>query len=323
MTAGIDTMAYSFANANDVPWHRGGNPVTDKAVRKNAKEFMRSAEMDWEVACCDLATVGDNLPVPNRAVYRYKNGVKTILNVVGPNWQPLQNIKAFEWFQPWLDAGLAEFETAGSLFDGQRVWVLARLALDNLEVAKGDEVMPFILLSNTHGIGAVKGGFNPIRVVCYNTLSAVIAKGVGKMLRVRHTGNLQTNLDLMRDCMNLVKQDFEATAEQYRRLANKGFNEADVKKYVKILVGAEDTADDELATRTVNRMEGIMKLIFSGKGQDNPAISGTWWQAYNGYNEYLNYVEGRNRDNRMDNLWFGQGINKNADALQLALDMAG
>lgn len=329
MPAMLDTMAYSSTGHNvstvagGTPWHGDGTPVTDPAIKRSAKEFIKSAQMDWEVGMCDLATVGDNLPVPNRAVYRYKDGKKTVLNVVGPNWQPLQNINAFEWFQPWLDAGLAEFETAGSLFDGQRVWVLAKLALDNIDIAKGDTVMPYILLSNTHGIGAVKGGFNPIRAVCWNTLSAAIAKGVGKMLRVRHTSKLQSNLDLMRDTMNLLKQDFEATALQYKHLASKGFNQEDIKKYVKILLDVEDVADKELPTRTVNRMEGIFKLIFAGKGQDNPSIANTWWAAYNGYNEYLNYVEGRTQDNRMDNLWFGQGINKNSDALQLALDMAG
>lgn len=329
MAAHLDTMAYSFTGHNKsteaggTPWHGDGTPVTDKAIKRSAKEFIKSAQMDWQVDMCNLVTEGDSLPVPNRAVYRMKNGVKTILNVVGPNWQPLQNINAFEWFQPWLDAGLAEFETAGSLFDGQRIWVLAKLALDNIDIAKGDTVMPYILLSNTHGIGAVKGGFNPIRAVCWNTLSAAIAKGVGKMLRVRHTSKLQSNLDTMRDTMNLVKQDFEATAAQYKHLASKSFNQEDIKKYVKIIVGADETPDNELATRTVNRMEGIMKLIFAGKGQDNPAIQGSWWAAYNGVNEALNWTDGRNRDNRLDNLWFGQGVNKNSDALQLALQMAG
>lgn len=319
MAAAIDTMAY----VGETPWHGEGTKVTDKAIKRSAKEFIKSAQMDWDVFLDNLKSVDFGLDVPNRAVCREKNGVKIALNVVGPNWQPLQNIKAFEWFQPWLDAGLAEFETAGSLFDGQRVWVLAKLNLDNVDVAKGDTIFPFMLLSNTHGIGAVKAGWNPIRAVCSNTLAMATAKGVGKMLRVRHTSKLETNLDLMRDTMNLLKQDFEATAAQYKHLASKGFNAADVKKYVKTLVGVEETPDNELPTRTVNRMEGIMKLIFAGKGQDNPAIANTWWAAYNGYNEYLNYVEGRSQDNRMDNLWFGQGINKNSDALQLALDMAG
>lgn len=312
-----------MAYVGEVPWHGEGTSVTDKAVMVNAEAFAKSAGIDYPVDTCELFCQ-DGTPVPSRGVFRMMDGKKKILGVVGPRWTPLQNIDAFKWFQPWLDAGLAEFHTAGALFEGEKVWVLAKLTMDNMEVAKGDEVTPYILLSNSHdGKNAVRVGFNPIRVVCWNTLSAAISEGVGKMVRVRHTSALKTNLDTLRDTMNLVKRDFEANIEQYRLLASKHYNQNDIKKYVKVLLDVEDVKEDELPTRTVNRMEGIMKLIFSGKGQNNPAISGTWWQAYNGYNESLNWIDGRSTANRLDNLWFGQGLGKNNKALELALSMAG
>lgn len=312
-----------MAFVGETPWHGEGTSVTDKAIMVNAEAFAKAAGIDYAVDTCPLICE-DKTPVPNRAVFRMVDGAKKILGVVGPRWQPLQNIDAFKWFQPWLDAGLAEFHTAGALFDGEKVWVLAKLALDNVEVAKGDEVMPYVLLSNSHdGKNAVKIGFNPIRVVCWNTLSAATNEGVGKMIRVRHNGRLESNLNTLRDTMNLVKQDFEANTEQYKVLATRHFNQADIKKYVKTLLDITDIDDKELPTRTVNRMENIFNMIFTGKGQDNPAIKNTWWAAYNGYNESLNWVDGRNTSNRLDNLWFGQGINKNRDALELALQMAG
>jgi hypothetical protein len=56
--------------------------------------------------------------------------------------------------------------------------------------------------------------------------------------------------------------------------------------------------------------------------QSMPGVYGTWWGAYNAYNEYLNYSRGRNADNRMDSLWFGTGATDNRKALDLALTLS-
>jgi hypothetical protein len=82
----------------------------------------------------------------------------------------LQNKDAFAWFQPFLDAREAALHTAGSLRQGSRIWVLAKLNRDPLVIAEGDEVEKFLLLSHGHdGSLAVRCGFTPVRVVCANT----------------------------------------------------------------------------------------------------------------------------------------------------------
>jgi phage/plasmid-like protein (TIGR03299 family) len=319
MVAAIDSMMFK----GETPWHGLGNRIED-SKKLSVSEAIDAAGMGWDVSLSKLVTADKSDPVPAQAVYRVVDGERVILGVVGPRWTPLQNSKAFEFFQPWLDNGLAEFHTAGALFKGEKVWVLAKLALDNIEVAKGDEITPYVLLSNSHdGKNAVRVGFTPIRVVCYNTLCMAHNDEASKLIRVRHTSKVETNLEKLRDTMNLIKQEFEATAEQYRVLTRKQFNQDDIKKYVKVLLGVDNVKDDELPTRTTNIMTGIMDMVVNGKGQDNPVIKGTWWAAYNGYNEYLNYVQGRNAENRIDALWFGQNYGKNRDALKLALQLAG
>ncbi len=316
MVAAINSMAFVGAT----PWHGLGRSVTDPAIMVNASEFMKSAGMDWDVTLKSLQTP-DGLAVPNRAVVRSVAGVDKVLGVVGPAWEPLQNIDAFQFFQPWLNAGLAKLETAGSLFDGEKVWVLARLDIASAEVVRGDEISPYVLLSNSHdGKHAVRAGFCPIRVVCQNTLAAAHASSVSKLVRVRHTSKLQVNLETLRDTMNLIKRDFEANLEQYRYLASKQFNQADIAKYVKQLLEVDD--EKEISTRTENKIRDIFQRIVNGKGQKNPAVAGTWWAAYNGVNEAINYVGCHSQENRLDNLWFGRGVAKNADALKLAMSMA-
>jgi phage/plasmid-like protein (TIGR03299 family) len=245
------------------------------------------------------------------------------LGVVGPRYTPLQNIDAFDWFQPFIDAGECALHTAGSLHEGQKVWVLAQLNRDNSEIVRGDEVCKFILLSNSHdGTTAIRVGYTPIRVVCANTMAMAHSKGSGsKLIRIRHTRSSKNNLENVRDIMDNINAEFEATAEQFRFLASKNFNQADIRRYVKTMLDIEGTPDDDIKTRTRNIMDDILARI-EGPKQSATGVRGTWWAAYNGFNEYLNYAKGRTEDNRLDSLWFGLNANDNIKALNKAVEFA-
>ena len=62
--------------------------------------------------------------------------------------------------------------------------------------------------------------------------------------------------------------------------------------------------------------------VIEGPKQSATNVRGTWWAAYNGYNEYLNYSKGRTTDNRLDSLWFGVNANDNIKALNTAMEFA-
>ena len=312
MAAAIEQMMFVGAT----PWHGLGNQV-DSDI--NVADAIVAAGLDWEVGLKDLQTV-DGVPVSHRATYRKTDG--SILGVVGPRYTPLQNRDSFDWFQPFLDAGECALHTAGSLHSGQKVWVLAQLNRDNSEIVAGDEVSKFILLSNSHdGTTAIRVGYTPIRVVCANTLAWAHSASDSKLIRIRHTRSSKNNLENVRDIMDNINAGFEATAEQFRFLASKNFNQADINKYIKVMLGIEGTIDGDIKTRTRNIMDQILALV-EGPKQSATNVRGTWWAAYNGYNEYLNYNKGRTEDNRLDSLWFGQNGNDNSKALNKALEFA-
>ena len=299
------------------PWHGLGNKLDEAPT---ISEAIAAAGLDWEVGLKDLVTT-DGQPVPARATYRKTDD--SILGVVGPRYTPLQNDAAFNWFQPFLDAGECNLHTAGSLHNGQKVWVLAQLNRDNSEIVKGDEVGKFILLSNSHdGTTAIRVGYTPIRVVCANTMAVAHSKHSGsKLIRIRHTASSKVNLENVRDIMDNINAEFDATAEQYRFLASKNFNQADIRRYVKVMLNIEGTPDEQIKTRTRNIMDDILATI-EGQKQSMPGVKGTYWAAYNGFNEFLNYTKGRTADNRIDSLWFGLNANDNAKALQTAVQFA-
>ena len=312
MPANVETMFYAGAT----PWHGLGEKLEDAPT---ISEAIEASGLNWEVGTKDLVTV-DGQPVPARATYRKSDD--SILGVVGPRYVPLQNKDAFEWFQPFVDAGECSLHTGGSLSDGQKVWVLAQLNRDPSTVVAGDEVHKFILLSNSHdGTTAIRVGYTPIRVVCVNTLAFAHNHADSKLLRIRHTQSAQGRLDNVRDIMDNINAQFEATAEQYRFLASRDFNQRDVQKYVKVLLGIDKKPEEDIKTRTRNIMDEILGTI-EGTKQSMPGVRGTWWAAYNGFNEYLNYRKGRNTSNRLESLWFGQNGTDNNKALNLATEFA-
>src|SRR5882672_774583 len=210
MAHNIETMAYF----DKTPWHQLGTPLTTDDLYDWQSACVKSG-LNWEAELVPLLTADTQAKVEHQAVRRKSDN--RILGVVGPKYHVLQNRAAFQWFQPFLDAKEAALHTAGSLRDGSRIWVLAKLNRDPLGIAEGDEVEKFILLSHGHdGSLAVRVGFTPIRVVCQNTLSMAHGSEASKLIRVKHTREIHQNLENIRTVMDLANQEFEATAEQYR-----------------------------------------------------------------------------------------------------------
>lgn len=336
MSHEVETMFYQ----GETPWHTLGNPIPEDK-RLSVDEGIIAAGCDWEVGLIPLcasvleadyeghpdglfaAISGQNVP----AQMTYRKTDLRRLGVVGPNYHVLQNRRAFEFFQPFLDSGEAELHTGGSLCEGAKVWVLAKLNRDPLVVAKGDEVVKYLLLSNSHdGTTAVRVGFTPIRVVCANTLAAATQDGASQLLRIRHTGNMEESLEQIRDIINVANASFEATGEQYRFLASRGINQDDLDRYVRVVLNiTEKTQKDGtkgISTRAQNIMDDIFGRFEAGIGSDKVAVKGTYWNAYNAVNEWLNYERGHNKASRLQSLWFGDSANINLRALSTATKMA-
>lgn len=305
-----------FSASSVTPWHGIGSVISSAP---SVSEGIKLAGLDWN-ADVEPLFCEDGTRVPSQVVRRSTD--KRVLGVVGPNWTALQNIEAFNWFQPFIDSGSASLETAGSLQNGKRVWVLAKLALEAQEIVKGDSICKYVMLSNGHdGKLSVRCGWTDIRIVCANTMQAAHSSEAGKLIRLRHHKGVKQALDVVRETMNLAAQEFQATAEQYRFLASRAIDDKTLVKYVKRVMGVDESAT-EVSTKTKNILEKVFENIFKGYGNDLPGVSGTWWAAYNGVNQYLNYENGRNANNRLNSLWFGQDGALDVKALQWATEYA-
>lgn len=305
------------------PWHGLGivldNPPT-------IEEGLKISKLDWEVNMLPLYAKTDReIEAPAQAILR--EDTQEILGVVGPKYEPLQNVDAFSVFEPLVDSGDLSLETAGSLKNGRRVWILGKINVDGQEIEKNDLVNPYVLLSNSHdGTMAVRFGFTPVRVVCNNTLTAAERKGTSNLIRLIHRTGIKENLEILRNILDLSKKSFEASIDQYQWLSTRQINQDDLEKYVKILFSdkpektynefSQDDKDRKL-TRSENK---VIELFETGRGSD---VAGTnWWRGYNAFNEFLLYEKGKNQDNRIDSAWFGDGQRWDSMALDFAMRMA-
>lgn len=215
-------------------------------VRYSIDDAIRIAGLDWRVSERPINV--DGRPVSSHKAIVRDGG--QVLGIVGNRYQPLQNRDQFNWFKPYLDSQLCQFETCGALKGGTLVWVLAKINRPDAEVGNGDTIKKYLLLTSSHdGSKATSLGFCPIRVVCWNTLSAGLADANSTLLKVKHTAKQKDALATIRDTINLVDQTFEATAAQYRKLAACHVDADDIRNYVKLVL---EVPEGEISTRTEN-----------------------------------------------------------------------
>ena len=121
--------------------------------------------------------------------------------------------------------------------------------------------------------------------MCRTRLALAHRSDASKLIRVKHTRDVHENLENIRETMNVINAEFEATAEQYKALARKTINQADLEKYVRLVFKVKD--GQEPSTRLKNLMEEVTGLFEAGKGNDLPSVRGTLWTAYNAVTEQL------------------------------------
>ncbi len=304
----VETMMY----ANEVPWHGKGKKAEGEAVR-NWRECCELAGMGWLVRQ-EPVYLADGRRLRTVANIRSTDG--RVVGEVGPDFEVLQNSEVFEWFAPWLESGEATIEAAGSLFDGSRIWCLAKITGAEGLITGDDAVVRYALLSHAHdGSLAARLGFTDTRVVCNNTLRAAFNSKASQLVRVRHTANIRRNLELVRETMDLARGAFYATLEQFKKLRDKGVNQRDVRRYVQLVI-APETKPEDLATVTRRRIDHIVDLAFRGIGNHGE----TMWDAFNGVTQYTTWERGRSQDNRVASSWYGDSAKLNERALEVAID---
>ena len=165
MAANVETMF----SVREKPWHGLGTIVAEAPDSKTALEI---SGLDWNVIQKDITTAGSNGIIPGFKA-NVRDSDDSVLGIVTDRYKIVQNSEAFAFTDALLGEGV-RYETAGSLQDGRKIWMLARLP--HQYIINGEEITPFMVFMNSHdGSGAIKAAMTPVRVVCSNTLNLALA----------------------------------------------------------------------------------------------------------------------------------------------------
>ena len=313
----IEGGKVAMMSVGQVPWHGLGTILETPPA--TSAEAIKAANLDWEVGLKPMYC-GDGqhfykYPPNKMAVVRLdKWGHEDCVPfaLVGNDYQVLQNRDAFAFFDPILKTGRVTFETAGALGAGERVWVMARLTGD-IDIAKDDPIQRYILLSTGHdGRTAVQIRFTPVRVVCQNTLSMALALK-GDFAKAYHVPGMRGALQDAQAGIQAILTNFEELEINFKRMVGKKLDAALLEKYLGEVFpdpvrrsNQSERAFEKQLAESKSLRTNAKKYFETGKGNNNPAVSGTLWAAYNGVVELLDhYSPYENNWHKLESLWFG------------------
>lgn len=298
MAANVETMFSTRVK----PWHGLGVIVEESPTSKDA---LHLAGLDWSVEQRSIQTI-DGVPL-NGFKANVRSTDKKVLGVVTDKYKIVQNDEAFAFTDALLGEGVT-YETAGSLQEGRKVWLLAKLPHKYL--ISGDEVTPYMVFSNSHdGSGAIKVAMTPVRVVCNNTLNLALAEAK-RCWSTIHTGNLSGKLQDAKQTLLHADAYMQGLAKAFDELRRVKLTDRKVMGYIDILL-------PELDNLTPQQTKNIMRLREDMKARyfDAPDLKGVGKNGYrfiNAVSDFATHAKPiRMTKNYQENL-FGRTMEGNA-----------
>ena len=329
MAANVEWM---FSGNNVAPWHGIGEIIKGTL---SSEEAIKVAKLDWDVV---PKPIYDEL---GRELHGYKVNIREsdnkILGVVTDKYKIVQNREAFAFTDALLGEGV-QYESAGSLASGKRVWMLARMEGTTL---CEEEIDPYLVFTNSHdGKGAVRVAITPIRVVCQNTLNLALNKA-SRHWSCSHMGDIDGKLEDARYTLASAERYMEALEEEFGELKLKKVTETQVKQMTEDLLKFEFADLYKKAVKSgkvVDFKEAIKQQKFEEKLNrkradilniyfDKPDLRGTEYSAFRFVNAVSDYAthttDHKNTVNYQENLFMktvdGNGLIDTSYQIALAV----
>ena len=263
MSANVESMFY----VRETPWHGLGTKVMEAPDSEGA---LIAAGLNWNVIQEPIFT-GENEPIRGYKA-NIRDSDRRVLGVVTNRYKVIQNHEAFAFTDELLGQGV-RYETAGSLQDGKKVWLLAHMPHEY--IISGERISPYLLFSNTHdGSGAIKVALTPIRVVCNNTLNLALSTAKRSWSMV-HTGDIRSKMQEARDTLFMAERYMDELGKEFEALRLKKLSDQKVMEYIEVLLPVEDGSTPQ-QIRNIERLREDMKIRYF----DAPDLQDTGKNAY-------------------------------------------
>lgn len=303
---------------------------------ETSKDVIETAGLNWSVAKCDIygsiktddSLNNEYIKVPNRFGI-YRTDINLPLGTVKKDYEIVQNIDAFKFFDDAIGKDKAIWQTAGSFGNGERIFVSAKLPNDIIVNGK-DAVENYLVFTTGHdGLNGVKILFTPIRVVCQNSLMMAIKRSTN-YVSYRHSSKIHSNLEIAKTILGISENISETYRNNFNYMitsmvddnyainvfANVVLTDNDITNIkntghnIKQIIYRNENAisDAKISTRKVNILAGMHDYYFNGIGQQE--IVGTKYGVFNAITGYYSNVANSDGIKRMDSLLYGDKSNK-------------
>lgn len=306
MSAGL--LEYDWmVSAGERPWHGIGTVVEDAPTSEDA---IKMAHLDWKVGQYPVESNGIVLP---NYFANIREDINLPLGVVKDRYRIVQNSEAFDFVDNIVGSDEIEcrYETAGSLFNGKKIFLLVKLPTKEL---LGDEVENYLFFTNSHdGSSAFMAGVTNVRVVCNNTLQMAIS-GAKRTWYCRHTENIASKKQQAQEALGLAVKYMDSMDKVSEDLFKKKIDE---EKFFRKLFNSKYIKDwaEKSKETTIERMH----IIYNEK-DDLQNFKGTAWGMYNAVADYIsNSVPLRKtstyQENKLDRFFGGDYILETAQQI--------
>ena len=290
MSANVETMFYT----REKPWHGLGTQVMEAPTSAAALSL---AGLDWRVIQKPLLTY-DEIPVPGFKA-NVRDSDNQVLGVVTDRYKVVQNEDAFAFTDSLLGEGVT-YETAGSLQNGRRTWILAKLP--QRYIISGDEITPYLVFMNSHdGSGAIKAAMTPIRVVCQNTLNLALSRAK-RTWSADHVGDIQGKLEDARDTLLYAGQYMEELGKAIDGLNKIRLSDRKVYEYIDALFPLVDNAT-AIQKKNLLRLKEDVKVRYF-EAPDLKGVGKNGYRFVNAVSDFATHSEPlRKRANYKESLF--------------------
>lgn len=312
---------YSFGmlEGSERPWWVNANTQINTWPKDSLWEKVADQSgLAWNAAFQPLQTINGKTVTSHRAIVREDTGEP--ISVVKNRYHIVQPKDSFKFFDEVING--IQYYTAGSLGNGSKLWVLAKMPYQS-EIVNGDKIDNFVLLSNSFdGATTLKILFTPIRVVCQNTLIQAEITG-NYLLNAKHTESVVTKIQSVKGLLSELNEKALKTELDLKKMQSERVTDTQIEEFLKSLLAE---GKEETSTRTANVMTAITDLYQNGKGTDIPGVKGTYYGLYNAITEYTDHfksVRGEKEDvsKRFESINFGTSARLKEDAFTKIMNL--
>lgn len=354
---------------NGLPWEHGIGQDVKGCLTSH--EVMHKAHLDWVVKKCNLVaqmpfTLEGNNEINsidelngtfarNGFIYRnlpeayatYRTDKNIPLGLVKSKYEVVQNMDAFTFFDEAIGPDKCEWQYAGSMGHGHKIFVTAKIKLTteiSLNGGMKDPIENYLVFTNSHdGTSSLTIMFTPVRVFCTNCLNSALDKA-DSYIRIRHTESVKDKLHQGAEVLRIACEKAKDAQQLYSALYTVKMTDEEVLQYL-VNLNLTDKEREALidydskfgyhkliernymtleatniSVRKANTIQNMYEYYMDGIGQQQ--IAGTAWGAYNAVTGFYANVANLEGSKRFESLLYGNAQNVMQKGMIAAYEIA-